>query len=131
MKQHELKPKVGAHRRSRRIGRGNGSRPANYSGRGRKGQKPRSAGSIRPGLARGRPPRKKPRLSEQGQAEAGNTKIQMPGPSYFPILVALGLMLGAYGLIYQLSLAVVGLLIALVAIYSWAFEPVSDEPAEH
>ena len=56
MKQHELKPKVGAHRRSRRIGRGNGSGRGNYSGRGMKGQKARSGGSLRRGFAGGQLP---------------------------------------------------------------------------
>ena len=56
MKQHELKPKVGAHRHSRRIGRGNGSGRGTYSGRGMKGQKARSGGSIRRGFAGGQLP---------------------------------------------------------------------------
>ena len=56
MKQHELKPKNGAHRRSRRVGRGDGSGRGNYSGHGMKGQKARSGGSIRRGFAGGQLP---------------------------------------------------------------------------
>jgi len=41
---HELKPSPGAHRKSRRIGRGTGSGRGKTSGRGQKGQNARSEG---------------------------------------------------------------------------------------
>ncbi len=55
MKQHELIPSKGAHRRSRRVGRGDGSR-GSYSGRGIKGQKARAGGGTRRGFAGGQLP---------------------------------------------------------------------------
>ena len=46
MKLNELKPAEGARRKKRRIGRGPGSGSGKTSGRGHKGQKSRSGGSI-------------------------------------------------------------------------------------
>jgi large subunit ribosomal protein L15 len=48
MKPHELRPAPGAHKRGKRVGRGNGSGRGTYSGRGIKGQKARSGGNIPP-----------------------------------------------------------------------------------
>jgi large subunit ribosomal protein L15 len=53
MKAHELRPNKGAHRLSRRVGRGDGSGRGNYSGRGMKGQKSRTGGGVRRGFAGG------------------------------------------------------------------------------
>ncbi len=44
MELHDLKPAAGAHRKSRRIGRGTGSGRGKTSGRGQKGQNARSEG---------------------------------------------------------------------------------------
>src|SRR6202521_4111062 len=44
MQLHDLKPAAGAHRKSRRIGRGTGSGRGKTSGRGQKGQNARSEG---------------------------------------------------------------------------------------
>ncbi len=46
MKEHELKPPKGAHKSSKRVGRGNGSGHGTFSGRGVKGQTARSGGKI-------------------------------------------------------------------------------------
>lgn len=53
MKENELKPELGARRRSRRVGRGDGSGRGSYSGRGIKGQKSRTGGGVRRGFAGG------------------------------------------------------------------------------
>ena len=52
MKLHELSPEKG----SRRIGRGHGSGWGKTAGKGHKGQKARSGGSIRPGFEGGQMP---------------------------------------------------------------------------
>src|SRR5580704_12720778 len=44
MQLHDLKPAAGAHRKSKRIGRGTGSGSGKTSGRGQKGQNARSEG---------------------------------------------------------------------------------------
>ena len=63
MKLHELKNVKGAVHRKKRIGCGEGGGHGKTSGRGGKGQKARSGGSIRPGFEGGQMPlyRKLPR----------------------------------------------------------------------
>ncbi|MBI2165790.1 MAG: 50S ribosomal protein L15 [Chloroflexi bacterium] len=57
MKQHELRAPEGARRKSRRVGRGDGSGRGSYSGRGIKGQKSRSGEmKARPGFEGGQLP---------------------------------------------------------------------------
>ncbi len=53
MRQDELSPATGSRRRSKRIGRGDGSGHGTYSGRGCKGQNSRSGSKRRPGLQGG------------------------------------------------------------------------------
>jgi cytochrome c oxidase subunit 1 len=71
--------------------------------------------------------------------------IHMPNNSYYPIIVAIGLFVGALGLLFNTGTITIGLLhlpvfcalgilILLLGIYGWAFEPAADpEPvhAEH
>ena len=56
MNLHELSPAEGATKTSRRIGRGHGSGWGKTAGKGHKGQKARSGGSIRPGFEGGQMP---------------------------------------------------------------------------
>ena len=53
MKLHELSPNPGANVESKRKGRGHGSGNGKTAGKGHKGQKARSGGSIRPGFEGG------------------------------------------------------------------------------
>lgn len=56
MRQDLLSPATGARRKSKRVGRGDGSGHGTYSGRGCKGQKSRSGFSMRPGFEGGQLP---------------------------------------------------------------------------
>lgn len=56
MQQHDLRQPVGARRKRKRIGRGNGSGHGTYSTRGLKGQKARAGGGVRPGFEGGQLP---------------------------------------------------------------------------
>ena len=56
MNLHELSPAEGSTKSSRRIGRGHGSGWGKTAGKGHKGQKARSGGSIRPGFEGGQMP---------------------------------------------------------------------------
>ena len=56
MNLHELSPAEGANKSSKRIGRGHGSGQGKTAGKGHKGQKARSGGSIRPGFEGGQMP---------------------------------------------------------------------------
>ncbi len=58
----------------------------------------------------------KPAETDQG--------IHMPGQSWYPLMTALGLLIFAYGLVYNLLLAGLGLVAVIICIYSWAFEGV-------
>ena len=56
MRLHELSPVDGSKKYVKRIGRGHGSGWGKTSGKGHKGQKARSGGSIRPGFEGGQMP---------------------------------------------------------------------------
>ena len=56
MKLNELSPAEGSKKSVKRIGRGHGSGWGKTSGKGHKGQKARSGGSIRPGFEGGQMP---------------------------------------------------------------------------
>ena len=56
MKLNELSPAAGSKKKSKRIGRGHGSGWGKTAGKGHKGQKARSGGSIRPGFEGGQMP---------------------------------------------------------------------------
>jgi cytochrome c oxidase subunit I len=54
--------------------------------------------------------------------------IHMPSPSYWPIVLALGLPIMGYGLIYNQVLTVLGGVIVLFAMFAWSLEPsVADD----
>jgi large subunit ribosomal protein L15 len=56
MKLNQIKPKAGAVKNRKRVGRGNGSGHGTYSGRGCKGQGQRKSGTVRPGFEGGQTP---------------------------------------------------------------------------
>lgn len=60
-----LKPAVGSTRTRKRIGRGQGSGTGKTAGKGHKGQKARSGGSIKPGFEGGQMPMQR-RLPKRG-----------------------------------------------------------------
>ncbi len=57
--------------------------------------------------------------------------IHLPSPSYWPIVVAFGLPIVAYGLIFSLWLCLVGGLIVVAGLYGWVLEPPDDPDAAH
>lgn len=56
VKLNNLKPEVGSKHSSKRVGRGNGSTLGKTCGKGHKGQKARSGGSVKPGFEGGQMP---------------------------------------------------------------------------
>jgi cytochrome c oxidase subunit 1 len=61
--------------------------------------------------------------------------IHLPSPSYFPILMAAGLPMIAYGIIFHLSmfgkaLIVLGALLSLAALIGWGSEPLEEAHQE-
>jgi cytochrome c oxidase subunit 1 len=68
-------------------------------------------------------------LAEQ---EANADKhIHLPSPSYWPIVLALGLPIMAYGVIFERLLIAVGGLIVLLASFGWALEPSVAEESDY
>ena len=65
MKLNSLSPTPGARKSAKRVGRGIGSGTGKTAGRGHKGQKSRSGGSVRPGFEGGQMPLQK-RLPKYG-----------------------------------------------------------------
>ena len=68
---------------------------------------------------------------EEIAQKGDGTGVHLPSPSYFPLLIALGLPLIGYGLIFSLWFAVPGALLVLGGIYGWVFEPPDDPDAPH
>lgn len=70
--------------------------------------------------------RKNADKATQESAAAADIKepdgIHMPGASYFPILLALAITIGCYGMIYNRELAVICLGFVILFIMGWAFE---------
>ncbi len=57
--------------------------------------------------------------------------VHLPSPSYWPLVMALGLPLIAYGLIFHLGFAVAGGILVVSGVYGWALEPATDDEAGH
>jgi cytochrome c oxidase subunit 1 len=58
------------------------------------------------------------------------TGVHLPSPSYWPLVMAVGLPLIGYGLIFNLGLAALGGLIVVLAGFAWGMEP-ADDPEAH
>ena len=59
------------------------------------------------------------------------TGVHLPSPSYWPLVLAIGLPVIAYGLIFNLGLAAVGGLIVVISAFGWGYEPADDPEAHH
>jgi len=60
--------------------------------------------------------------------------IHMPEPSYLPVVLAFGVMVALVGLIVTFVISVLGLVIALWAVFLWirkARDEMADWPLEH
>jgi cytochrome c oxidase subunit 1 len=66
-------------------------------------------------------------VAQKGDAEG----IHLPSPSYWPIVLALGLPFIGYGLIFNLWWAAIGGIIVVAGIYGWALEPPDDDENPH
>jgi cytochrome c oxidase subunit 1 len=57
-------------------------------------------------------------------AEAAAEHIHLPPPSYWPLVVSIGLFLLAAGIVYWLPLSLIGVFTIFVGVNAWAYEPV-------
>jgi cytochrome c oxidase subunit 1 len=67
-------------------------------------------------------------LAEQ-EANA-DAHIHMPSPSYWPMIVALGLPIMAYGIIFHTLLIVAGGAITFLGLFGWALEPATADESD-
>jgi cytochrome c oxidase subunit 1 len=63
--------------------------------------------------------------------DGSNSDVHLPSPSYWPLVLAFGLPLIAWGLIFNLWLCAVGGVIVVTALYGWVTEPSVDDEAPH
>ncbi len=64
------------------------------------------------------------------EEENADAHIHLPGPSYWPIVLALALPIMAYGVIYTTWLIVLGVVVAFAALFGWALEPADAEDSD-
>jgi hypothetical protein len=60
--------------------------------------------------------------------------VHLPGPSYLPVLTALGIALALVGVVISWVVSVIGLVIAVIAVVRWigeTREDISELPLEH
>jgi hypothetical protein len=61
-------------------------------------------------------------------------QVHLPGPSYLPVVTALGITIALVGVVFSWFVVGIGVLIALVAIVRWIRETradIADLPLEH
>lgn len=68
---------------------------------------------------------------EEAAQDGSATGVHLPAPSFWPLVVAVGLPIIGYGLIFNLWLCVLGGALVGLGMYSWALEPVDDPDADH
>ena len=69
--------------------------------------------------------------AEEVAQDGSNTNVHLPSPSYFPIVLALGLPIVSYGLIYSLWLCIPGAALIIYGFVGWIFEHPDDPNAAH
>ncbi|MBI2238445.1 MAG: cytochrome c oxidase subunit I [Actinobacteria bacterium] len=57
---------------------------------------------------------------------SGGHGIHLPGPSYYPVVAAIGLPIIGYGVIFSWWLAIAGAVVLLAGVYGWALEPSAE-----
>lgn len=68
---------------------------------------------------------------EEAAQKGDAVGVHLPSPSFWPLVLALGMPLIGYGIIFNLWLCVLGGLLTGGAIYAWILEPVDDPDAGH
>ena len=64
-----------------------------------------------------------PSHDDDGDAHGGGHGIHLPSPSFWPLIVALGLPIMAYGALWSWWLVGAGALVTVIGVYGWALEP--------
>jgi len=65
-------------------------------------------------------------------AQAGDGEgVHLPSPSFWPLVVAVGMPLIGYGIIFNLWLCLIGGLLTAGGLFAWVLEPVDDPDTGH
>jgi len=70
----------------------------------------------------------------ESEADEAGEGIHLPGPSYQPVALALGITLAITGVVIYFPITVIGLVITLVTLYLWIRDTrreISELPLEH
>ena len=57
--------------------------------------------------------------------------IHVPGPSFWPIVLAGGLVLIAFGVVSSFIVSILGVIVLLIAVGGWAMENRAEEESDH
>ncbi|HET7145299.1 MAG TPA: cytochrome c oxidase subunit 4 [Anaerolineales bacterium] len=57
--------------------------------------------------------------------------IHVPPPSFWPILLACGLVLIAIGVVSSFTVSLLGVIVLLIAVGGWAMENRAEEETDH
>jgi cytochrome c oxidase subunit 1 len=57
------------------------------------------------------------------QEDTKEAHIHLPPPSYYPLLISIGLLIGGIGLLSTLVISFMGILLAFYGIWGWVLEP--------
>lgn len=74
------------------------------------------------------------RIQQSGGVPPPGEAIHLPGPSYLPVIVALGTTIAIVGVVLSWLLVAAGVLILLVALVRWIRDTrrdIADLPLEH
>jgi divalent metal cation (Fe/Co/Zn/Cd) transporter len=67
-------------------------------------------------------------------AEPAGEAVHLPGPSYLPVVTALGITIAVVGVVLSWLLVAAGVVIAFIAIWRWireTREEISELPLQH
>lgn len=71
---------------------------------------------------------------QQETPAAASEAVHLPGPSYLPVLTALGVTLALVGVVITLPLVVIGVAITVVSLWRWIRETrqeIAELPLQH
>ncbi len=72
--------------------------------------------------------------AEPAEAPPAGEEFHLPGPSFLPIIMAVGITLAVIGITIQVLITVVGVIIFLVTLVRWlreVREEIAELPLEH
>jgi cytochrome c oxidase subunit 1 len=69
--------------------------------------------------------------TEDVTQDGSATDVHLPSPSYWPLVLAAGMPLVGYGLIFSLWWAIPGAVLIIAGVFGWVMEPSTDPDAGH